>query len=171
MKLEGAGTEGQLPAPNDTITSLASAGRLGGAGHIMGKVGGVETMLLVDSGATLSIIPKSLWSDMTKGGSELVGYAGDVSAANGGGMVILRKWQTVCQLDVLALVAGFLVADVPSQEILLGFDFLCKYGVVLDFGKKECRVMGKLLPLLVPADMDAPKTVIVPTDTVIPPPN
>lgn len=168
-KLEGAGTAGQLPAPNHTVTSVASAGRLGGAGYIMGKVGGVETLMLVDSGATLSVIPKTLWSDMTKGGSDLTEYTGDVSAANGGGMVILGKWQTVCQLESLALVAEFLVADVPSQEILLGFDFLCKYGVVLDFGKKECRVMGKLFPLLVSADMDTPKTVIVPTDTVIPP--
>ena len=168
-KLEGAGIAGQLPASTHAITSVASAGRLGGVGYIKGKVGGVETLLLVDSGATLSIIPKSLWLDMTKGGSELMGYSGDVAAANGGGMVILGKWQTVCQLDSLALVAEFLVADVPAQEILLGFDFLTKYGALLDFGKKECRVMGKLLPLLVPADMDTPKTVIVSTNTVIPP--
>lgn len=41
---------------------------------------------------------------------------------------------------------------------------------MLDFGRKECRTMGKLLPLIVPADMDKPQVVIVPEDTVIPPP-
>lgn len=84
-------------------------------------------------------------------------------------MGILGKWQTVCQFDSLALIAEFLVADVPSQDILLGFDFLSKYGVIVDFGKKECRIMGKMFPLIVPADIDKPPTVIVLEDTVIPP--
>lgn len=39
-------------------------------------------------------------------------------------MGILGKWHTVCQFDSLGLVAEFLVAFVPPQEILLGFDFL-----------------------------------------------
>lgn len=97
------------------------------------------------------------------------GHHGDVSAANGGLMGIMGKWQTVCQFDSLALIAEFLVADVPSQDILLGFDFLNKYGVMVDFGKKECRIMGKMFPLIVPADMDKPHPVIVLEDTVIPP--
>lgn len=61
------------------------------------------------------------------------------------------------------------MADVPSQEILLGFDFLCKYGAVVDFGKKECKVMGKLFPLIVPADVEKPQAVTVPVDILIPP--
>lgn len=52
---------------------------------------------------------------------------------------------------------------------LLGFDFLSKYGVVVDFGKRQCHLMGKMVPLIVPADMDKPRTVIVLEDTVIPP--
>ena len=168
-KLAGAGTVGQLPAPECTVTTVASASNHGGSGYIAAKVGGLDFILLVDSGATLSVIPKGVWLAITKGGSELVGHQGDVSAANGGGMGILGKWHTVCQFGSLALVAEFLVADVPSQEILLGFDFLRKYGAVVDFGRKECRVMGKLFPLIVPADLEKPQDVTVPVDTVIPP--
>lgn len=84
-------------------------------------------------------------------------------------MGLLGKWHTVCQFGSLALVTEFLVADVPAQEILLGVDFLCKYGVVVDFRKKECRVMGKLFPLVVPADLEKSQTVTVPVDTIIPP--
>lgn len=127
-------------------------------------------LFLVDRGAKLSVIPKQVWLAITKDGSELVGHQGDVSAANDRGMGILGKWYTVCQFDSLALAAEFLVADVPSQEILLEFDFLRKYGAVMDFGKKECRVIGKLFPLTVPADVDKPQAVTVPVDTVIPPP-
>lgn len=83
-------------------------------------------------------------------------------------MGVLGRWQTVCQFDQLALVAEFLVADVPSQEILLGFDFLKKYGVV-DFGEKICRIMGKVLPLVVPEDAEVPQAVVVQSDTLIPP--
>lgn len=88
-KLEGAGTAGQLPAPEHVVTTVASASNHGGSGYIAAKVGGVDSLLLVDSGATLSVIPKEVWLTITKGGSELAGHQGDVSAANGGGMGIL----------------------------------------------------------------------------------
>ncbi|XP_063063732.1 basic salivary proline-rich protein 2-like isoform X2 [Engraulis encrasicolus] len=147
----------------------ASSSYQGGSGYIEAKIGGSESLLLIDSGATLSVIPKQIWLDITKGGSELTGHHGEVSAANGGLMGILGKWQTICQFDSLALITEFLVADVPSQDILLGFDFLNKHGVMVDFGKNECRIMGKMFPLIVPAEMDKPRPVTVPEDTVIPP--
>uniref|UniRef100_A0A8C2G0P5 Peptidase A2 domain-containing protein n=1 Tax=Cyprinus carpio TaxID=7962 RepID=A0A8C2G0P5_CYPCA len=136
-------------------TYAASASNQGGSGYIGAKIGASDSLLLVDSGATLSVIPKQRWLEITKGGTELSGHHGDVSAANGGLMRILGKWQTVCQFDPLALIAEFLVADVPSQDILLGFDFLSKYGVVVDFGKKECRIMGQMFPLIVPVGCKA----------------
>lgn len=64
---------------------MASTSSYGGSGYIAAKIGASDSLLLVDSGATLSVIPKQLWLDLTKGGSELVGHQGDVSAANGGG--------------------------------------------------------------------------------------
>lgn len=73
-------------------------------------------MVFVESGATLSVIPKHIWLTITNGGSELTGYTGNVSASNGEGMEVVGRWQTVCQFDQLALGAEFLVADVPSQE-------------------------------------------------------
>lgn len=66
-KLEGAGTAGQLPAPKDVVTTVASAIDHGGSGYIAAKVGGVDSLLLVYSGATLSVIPKEVWLTITKG--------------------------------------------------------------------------------------------------------
>lgn len=60
-----------------------------------------------------------------------MGTRGTFFAANGGGDGDPRK---VAQFDSLELVAQFLVASVPPQEILLGFDFLRKCGVVVDLG-------------------------------------
>uniref|UniRef100_A0A672T9I1 Peptidase A2 domain-containing protein n=1 Tax=Sinocyclocheilus grahami TaxID=75366 RepID=A0A672T9I1_SINGR len=111
------------------------------------KVGGCETHLLIDTGAQISIVPKQFWLNVTNGGSSLDGYQGRVAVANGGEMSILGRWQTVCQFDSLAVIVEFLVADVTPQELLLGTDFLSKFGAVIDLGEKCCRLMGKKLPL------------------------
>lgn len=156
-----------MPAPS--LPKVAYSGGTGGSGYLAAKVGGFESMVLVDSGAALSVIPKQVWLIATNGGSELMEHSGNVSAANGGGMGVVGRWQTVCQFEALALVAEFLVADIPSQDILLGFDFLSKYGAVIDFGEQTCRIMGKSLPLVVPKDSERPQPVAVQSDTVIPP--
>lgn len=62
-------------------------------------------------------------------------------------MGILGKWHTVCQFDSLELVAQFLVASVPPPEILLGFDFLRKCGVVVDLGFETLELAAICDPL------------------------
>ena len=166
-KLEGAGTAGPMPAPS--LPTVAYSCGAGGSAYLAAKIGGLESMVLIDSGACLSVIPKQIWLTATNGGSELNVYAGEVAAANGGGMGVMGSWQTICQFGALALVAEFLVADIPSQDILLGFDFLSKYGAVIDLGERTCKIMGKQLPLIVPKEAEGPQPITVQSDTVIPP--
>lgn len=122
--------------------------------------------VLVDTGATQSIIPKQIWLSITKEVSPLQEYVGDARAANGGAMQILGGWQAVCQFDSLAVVADFLVSDIPSKEILLDFDFLSRCGAVVDLGEKTCRIMGKTFPLIDLSPTLQPQTVIVLSDTI-----
>lgn len=82
-------------------------------------------------------------------------------------MQILGCWQTICQLDSLALVAECLVSDIPSEEILLGYDFLSKYGV--DLGKKHCQIKGKQFPLVDLNPSLKLQTVVDQSNTVVPP--
>lgn len=156
---------GPPPAPLETLTVACS--RKGS--HVAAKVGGVESLVLVDSGADRSIIPKSLWLTLTNGGCGLVDYQGNVSAANGGGMHILGVWQTTCQFDSLVLIVELLVADIPSCDVLLGFDFLSKYGAMIDYKGRVFSLMGKTLPLLVPDDPARPRVVVITSDTAVPP--
>lgn len=146
-KLEGACIEGHTLAP-PSASIVAPDNLKGGSGYLRAKIGGFDCHVLVDTGASRSVIPKQLWLSVTKGGCDLIDYDGRATAANGGGMQILGCWQTICQLDSLALVAEFLVSDIPSEEVLLGFDFLSKYGAVVDLGKKHCQIMGKQFPLV-----------------------
>ena len=157
-----------MPAPT-SLSTVAPVSPKGGSGYLKAKIGGLDCFVLVDTGASRSIIPKQLWLSVNKGGSDLVNYIGRATAANGGGMHILGSWQTVCQFDSLALVADFLVSDIPSNEVLLGFDFLAKYGAIVDLGNKECRIMGKLLPLVDLEPSIEPQIVVVHTDTLVPP--
>lgn len=124
--------------------------------------------MLVDTGAQVSIIPKQKWLQITGGGGELTEYQGVASAANGGDMCVVGRWQTICQFDSLALVVEFLVAEV-STEILLGIDFLSKYGAVLDLANKCCSLMGKKIPLISSLEAHHPKVVTVQADTVVGP--
>uniref|UniRef100_A0A668AJ95 Peptidase A2 domain-containing protein n=1 Tax=Myripristis murdjan TaxID=586833 RepID=A0A668AJ95_9TELE len=138
---------GPMPAPLPAVSTRALEKAEGGSGYLAAKIGGSSCHVLVDTRASHSIIPKQVWLSITKGGSDLQEYIGDARAANGGAMQILGGWQTVCQFDSLALVADFLVSDIPSEEILLGFDFLSRYEAVVDLGEKTCQIMGKTLPL------------------------
>ncbi|XP_010786554.1 retroviral-like aspartic protease 1 [Notothenia coriiceps] len=143
--------------------------RKGGSGYLKAKIGGFDCHVLVNTGASCSIIPKQLWLSVTKGGCDLGNYAGRATAASGGGMHIVGCWQTVRQFDSLLLVAEFLVSDIPSEEILLGFDFLSQYGAVVDLGKKTCQIMGKQFPLVDLNPSLKPQVVTVQSDTIVPP--
>lgn len=158
-----------MPAPTSVSDKLASVSTTGSGVFLTGKVGGCETRLLIDTGAQVSIVPKQFWLSVTNGGSSLDGYQGRVAVANGGEMSILGRWQTVCQFDSLAVIAEFLVADVTPQELLLGTDFLSKFGAVIDLGEKCCRLMGKKLPLFSEDGSVQPKVVRVQADIMIPP--
>ena len=169
VKLEGAGTAGQMPAPFSHLVGMASHNQNGPDMYLRAKIGGSECHVLVDTGANASIIPKSVWLSVTNGDGKLMEYTGDASAANGGPMCVVGRWQTVCQLDSLALVAELLVADVPTFDILLGFDFLSKYGAVVDVGNQCCHLLGRKFPLVSASNEIAPQIVTVHTDAVVPP--
>lgn len=75
-------------------------------------------------------------------------------------MNILGKWSTVCQIEMLALATDFLVANISLQEIILGTDFLMKFGAVIDLSAQCCTLMGMCLPLRVGNVNDKTRTCI-----------
>lgn len=160
-----------MPAPmQDNFFQLASSVQGNPGIYIAAKLGGCDVKLLVDTGAQVSIIPKQRWLTITNGGAPLEHHEGVVRVANGGSMLILGRWQTVCQFDSLTVITEFLVADLEPQEILLGSDFLLKYGVIINLDQKSCRLMGKQIPLLVGNNNGMqPCDVIVHVDTSVPP--
>lgn len=138
--------------------------------YMFGKVGGVETRLLVDTGAQVSIVPKQFWLEATGGVGDLVEYNGSLSVANGEKMEVVGRWTTTCQFDSLAVVADFVVADINPGEVLLGSDFLVKFAAKLDLNELCCYLMGKKNSVQLQADFQVPSLpVVVRGDTRIPP--
>lgn len=86
----------------------------------------MQTRLLIDTGAQVSIVPKQFWVEATGGGSDLTQYNGSLSVANGDKMEVVGRWTTICQFDSLAVVTDFVVADISPGEVLLVSDFFYK---------------------------------------------
>lgn len=74
-----------MPAPLSSVSVGVPEKAETGSGYLAAKIGGSSCHVLVDTGATRSIVPKQTWLLFTKGGSELQKYVGDARAANGGG--------------------------------------------------------------------------------------
>lgn len=78
-KLEGACIEGHTLAP-PSASIVAPDNLKGGSGYLRAKIGGFDCHVLVNTGASRSVIPKQLWLSVTKGGCD----DGRATAANGG---------------------------------------------------------------------------------------
>uniref|UniRef100_A0A672SDB6 Peptidase A2 domain-containing protein n=1 Tax=Sinocyclocheilus grahami TaxID=75366 RepID=A0A672SDB6_SINGR len=131
----------------EVLSKRRLPGESGVGVFLSARVGGAVCDLLLDTDARVSVVSKEFWQKATNGGSELVPYLGKVSVADGGQMNIVGTWSTLCQIEALALATDFLVADIPLQEIILGTDFLRKFGAVIYLNALCCTLMGKSLPI------------------------
>lgn len=112
--------------------------------YLEGRVYGRSCKLLVDTGAQVSILSKSLWHALDPN-AKLTPYGGTVRAANGSLLGVVGIWSTVCEFQNLILSCDFLVVDAQTQ-VILGTDFLSQYQAIVDVGKRHCRLMGKDFP-------------------------
>lgn len=170
-KREGAGPVDQEPAPLSVASMSGGACQsqsVTGGVYVLGKVGGVETHLFVDTGA--QVVPKQFWLEATGGGGDLVEYNGRLKVANGDRMEVIGQWKTTCQFDSLTVVVDFVVADISPGEVLLGSDFPVKFGAKLDLKELCCYLMGKKNSVQLQTDFLAPSMPgVVCGDTSIPP--
>lgn len=70
--------------------------------------------------------------------------------------------------DNLALITDFFRADIAPEERLLGTDFLCKFGAVIDLKGGSCVLMGKKLPLQLIHPLKGSRSLTVEKDLTIP---
>jgi len=93
-----------------------------------GKVNGVPTLLLVDTGSAVTIIHHRLWEQGRASTLQKVD-GGPIVAANGQSLSILGQVKSHILLAGGEFIHDVLVADV-SQDCLLGADFLTAHGLI-----------------------------------------
>ena len=110
--------------------------------YVCGVLGNQQVQLLIDSGASVSILSSRLFRSLEPGILKLGGEGGDRFATADG---------SFCEVEgnlMLNVVLGrehfeleFVVANITDQAIL-GMPALCKMGCVLDFEKNQLRCKG-----------------------------
>lgn len=88
--------------------------------------------------------------------------------ANGQQLNVLGGWQTIREIENLKLVCELIVARDAGYAVLVGTDFLTKYGVVLDLRDKTYTILGKKKPVVLQGSCTALCRVVVLDDITIP---
>ena len=110
-----------------TITRCANTTS---AAYIIGKINGFSTNLLLDSGASCSVIR----SEYVLPGDVKPMSSTTLTNADGTELSLMGTTTVPVILNGLSASHNFIVVEHLSAPVILGCDFLSKHGVTLDFG-------------------------------------
>uniref|UniRef100_A0AAR2JZ36 Peptidase A2 domain-containing protein n=1 Tax=Pygocentrus nattereri TaxID=42514 RepID=A0AAR2JZ36_PYGNA len=137
------------PPANEEVERLNFQKSAGMGFYIHGKVLEQPARCLIDTGAQVSLLSSTFLSDLRVNAlAELQTYKGKVRVANGALLDILGTWEGPCVFDGLRVKHVFLVCRDINQSVLLGTDFLSKFGAIIDLKANTCSLLGKNLPLV-----------------------
>ncbi len=119
-----------------------------GAGiHILGKINGVEAEMLIDTGATISIISQGLISSMSEcSRPEVIPTNIQVFLANNAQLKVYGHATVEMQLGGRVTQHKIMVADIHN-DVLLGLDFMDRRDCIIDIAGKSLRMGDLELPL------------------------
>ena len=95
-------------------------------------VNGLPTNLLVDTGATVSLLSKAVFDTMGKTDDTIMQVKGDVLSTNGSPLQVLGKTSVELKLTDKSWVQDVIIADLTVDGIL-GMDFLVKHRCIINF--------------------------------------
>uniref|UniRef100_A0AAQ5WXK3 Peptidase A2 domain-containing protein n=1 Tax=Amphiprion ocellaris TaxID=80972 RepID=A0AAQ5WXK3_AMPOC len=117
--------------------------------YVRGVVEGVEVSILIDSGASVSLISSDFRMTVPFLRSRPLrkNYI-DSRAVNGQALDTLGTIDVTFHLGQTCWQHTFHVLRESTQSVLLGLDFLAKNGALLDLGRGVLEICGLTLPLL-----------------------
>ena len=102
----------------------------------------METSLLIDTGATISLLSRVLFEALLKEKSyELKGVCEPIFSANGTGIDAIGQTEVCMAIDESKLQHSFVIADIRVDGIP-GMDFLKKHNCVINLQKGTLSVSG-----------------------------
>lgn len=136
-------------------------------------IGGVETYMLVDSGATPTIISSRLW-DLMKIDDKTLTKPQTVETANGSGLLIDGRTESKVWLTLGSLPTRFniqpLVAQNLTVDAILGLDFLMgTFAADILLSQGVLVIQGRNIPLIKESELQGTCRVVVDQNHLIPP--
>ena len=110
--------------------------------YVKALVGGMETSLLVDTGATISLLSRVLFEALLQDQSyELKGVCEPVSSANGTPIDVIGQTEVCVVIGESKFQQPVVIADIHVDGIL-GMDFLKNRNCIIDLQKESLFVSG-----------------------------
>ena len=117
---------------------------------LRGAVEGHPTVMLVDTGSSVTILHESIWKMAVKGKKELKQATCPVMAVNGESLPLCGQAEVNLQVGSYSGVHNVLVVRDMTQQCLLGTDFLEQCHCIINMGAKTLTIGGmkQQVPLL-----------------------
>ena len=110
--------------------------------YVKALIGGMETSLLIDTGATISLLSRVLFESLLKDKSyELKGVFDPIFSANGTQIDIIGQTEVCVAIGESKLQQSVVIADIRVDGIL-GMDFLKNYNCVINLQRETLLVSG-----------------------------
>ena len=104
---------------------------------VSGQINGHEIYLVVDTGAAVTLMRKSLWDRVKPQESRLLPWAGgELTGVEGTTLQVQGTAKVSVQISEHSFQVEFVIVDGLSEEAILGLDFLSSHQCSLDIGKK-----------------------------------
>ena len=113
--------------------------------YITGYIAGVQTSILVDTGAAYTIMSSQLWRDTMA--AKLDPVEGSLVSATGEELQILGQATLPLRLGLREFLHSVMVVENLEHTCLLGADFLAENKCVINYDNKTLAIAGQELPL------------------------
>eukprot|EP00731_Ephydatia_muelleri_P017571 Em0010g669a len=120
---------------------------------LQGAVEGHPTVMLVDTGSSVTILHENIWKKAVKGKKELKQATCPVMAVNGESLPLCGQAEVTLQVGSYSGVHKVLVVRDMTQQCLLGTDFLEQCHCVINMGTRTLT-MAVRLPVRLETDSD-----------------
>ena len=114
--------------------------------YVSVMVNGLPTNLLVDTGATVSLLSKAVFNTMGKTDDTIMQVKGDVLSTNGSPLQVLGKTSVDLKLTDKSWVQDVIIADLTVDGIL-GMDFLVQHRCIINFHTGVVYIPGIEQPI------------------------
>ena len=147
-KLEPLTTRDQVHEGLNTMVHCSLAINPASSPCIIACVKNKIVKCMVDTGATVSLVKKTAWSQLEGVNCSLAPWEGHKLVGVEGSPVSVCGVSTL-QLDIAGttFVSDFVVVDMLGVDCIVGSDFLKKYGGVIDLSKNTLQFRNVIVPL------------------------